>query len=77
MEIAIQLRSFPSICTVQQMAVELNQPTSLINGRKETMLNVCYPFPYMKNGKMHKGPVFIVKDERYEAFCERYLKHEM
>ncbi len=74
MEVEVQLRVFPGICTVQQLAAELKQPTSLINARKRDMLDVCYPFPFVDQitGKKKKGPVFIVMNEKYEIFHERY-----
>ena len=73
MEINVKVRAFPNICTTLQLATEIDRPVSFIHGEKKKNLDTCYPFPPVQvNGVVKKGPVFIVKNKKYEAFKKRW-----
>lgn len=71
----VQIRAFPDICTPAQLAEQINRTASFVQGMKKTMLDVCYPFPFVDPfGEEKLGPVFIIKNERYTDFITKWYR---
>ena len=66
-------------CTPQQLSAELNlgsRGPSFISKNKD-QITIERPFSYTDwEGKQSGGPIFIVKDEKYNVFCEKYYKEK-